>query len=66
MVLASHREKCHLLYEQFRAADADMDMRIQYWEEMVGLWDLVRGRVAGPIDLYPSIHPSVPSADQCR
>lgn len=38
--IAVKEEECHVSYEKFRTA-SDVGKAMQYWEEMVSLWDMV-------------------------
>ena len=38
--LSMKEEACHSSYEKFRSA-SDSSKMIQYWEEMVSMWDMV-------------------------
>ena len=37
--LSMKEEACHSSYEKFRSA-SDSSKMIQYWEEMVSMWDM--------------------------
>ena len=57
-------EECHNCYELFRVAD-DPHKRIQYWEEMVSLWD-VRSANRTASDILTSLSSPISDVVRCE